>query len=178
MNEEHARLLGRVDAHFERTRARHPDALRCAPGCSACCRLHLALLPLEALAIEHAVMALPPSRRAQVARQAAALEQGTSDTLCPLVLQGRCSVYAQRPLICRTHGLPLRFGDSVEVCSLNFTEGDPPADALVDAEAVNDELVALDYLVRRERAVPMSITEVVRRAVGGSGWKEKRAGCQ
>jgi Fe-S-cluster containining protein len=52
---------------------------------------------------------------------------------------GRCGIYEVRPLVCRTHGLPLVFEEDGrmlrDVCPLNFDEGEglsglPTADFL------------------------------------------------
>jgi Fe-S-cluster containining protein len=47
---------------------------------------------------------------------------------CPFLIDGACSVYSHRPVICRTHGLPLlSMGDEeweLNHCELNFTDGE------------------------------------------------------
>jgi hypothetical protein len=70
---------------------------------------------------------------------------------------GRCAVYEQRPLVCRTQGLALRYPHGVipvsavrerlpngEVthCPLNFGERVPAASDVLDAERV-DQLLGL-----------------------------------
>jgi Fe-S-cluster containining protein len=64
---------------------------------------------------------------------------------CALLVDDRCSVYDERPLICRTHGLPTRGRDeaatsSLQGCPLNFTAGPPPASSVLELAAVNAPL--------------------------------------
>lgn len=138
-------LIERVDQAFATTRARWPSHVRCRATCSGCCHIHLKLLPLEAERVAQAIRGLAPSMQARVRQQG----QAVPIVVCPLLVDGRCAIYAQRPLVCRTQGLPLRFQSDVEVCELNFTAPVIPQDAILDADAVNDELVALNFLARR-----------------------------
>lgn len=69
----------------------------------------------------------------------ARLKRGHLDPRCPLLDEaGRCKVYAARPLICRSHGLPIQVGPSTQrdVCPLNFPDGPEPAE-LPDADVLN-----------------------------------------
>src|SRR5439155_26416995 len=49
--------------------------------------------------------------------------------LCPALDDGgRCSIYPVRPLVCRSHGLPIRLGPPgslpvIQTCFKNFTAG-------------------------------------------------------
>ena len=75
----------------------------------------------------------------------------SSDELCPLLDNDRCSIYAQRPLICRTQGLPIGYIDEdnerieVSACPLNFPEGHPfEYDDLLLLDTFNSRLAALN----------------------------------
>ena len=60
-----------------------------------------------------------------------------------------CAAYASRPLICRTHGLPLSYPDAEKVvyCEKNFISDTPHSSAVFDAESTETALFAanLDY---------------------------------
>ena len=68
---------------------------------------------------------------------------------------GRCGVYAARPIICRTHGLALRFRDDrrhlpmLDACPKNYTDVDlaslDPATVL-DQTTLSTVVAALDAL--------------------------------
>jgi Fe-S-cluster containining protein len=127
--------------------------LRCAPGCDGCCVSGLTLSPVEARVLELALRALPETTRA-----------GLRDRLrdaegCALLdAEGRCSVYAARPLVCRTQGLALAYPHGVipaesvihrdahdrdiTHCPLNFEHSAPTPGATLDADRV-DRLLAL-----------------------------------
>ena len=67
---------------------------------------------------------------------------------CALLVDNRCTVYAERPLICRSHGLPVQHRDDdgsthVEVCPLNFTGVAPPPASVLVLDALNAPLGVL-----------------------------------
>lgn len=129
-------LLAEAERWFAGAAAAYPDPLQCRRGCDACCRGLFDITPLDAIALEEAYdRADAPTQRAlrhaarrviDVVREA---EPGwgspwrlgtigperfdalcdTLDTVpCPaLAADGSCLVYADRPLVCRLHGLPM-----------------------------------------------------------------------
>lgn len=148
-------VAARADAFFQQVMASCPEQMICAPGCVDCCQQDLEVLAAEALAILGALDRLP-------AHALRALEAGTGDGgACRLLLDGRCAVYEDRPLICRTHGLPIRYGDpddpgapaDVSCCVLNFVEADPPADAVLNGTLLLAGLSVADSLVRAQLGV-------------------------
>ena len=135
-------LLGQVDALCARIVAAFPDQLACRAGCAGCCTLQ-GVLPVEAASLALAWRGLPETEAlALQARLAAATDTGR----CPLLSHERCPLYAARPVICRTHGLPLLVEDAhgrrVDRCPLNFTGLDTlPGSAIIDLERLNQGLV-------------------------------------
>ena len=114
-------LVERLDAFFSRVSRRHPDMLRCAPGCDECCHRDLSLFPFEAELLMEAVSRLaPPVRKRTLDRAACALQDPQAP--CPLLEDARCLVYPARPVICRTHGLPMLIPgeQGISLCPLNF----------------------------------------------------------
>lgn len=119
--------------------------INCTPGCSSCCR-RFSVLPLEA-----ALIAASP---------AISLRRPSSDDLCPLLENDRCSIYLQRPLICRTQGLPIGYIDEdnerieVSACPLNFPEDHPfKYDYLLLLDTFNSRLAALNRSYCREAGI-------------------------
>ena len=141
-------LIAQTDALSERLSARYAGHLACGAGCSSCCQHHLSVFPVEAARITAALNGLPQDLRRQLVQQAQAVNEREArgeDATCPLLVNDRCAIYASRPLICRTQGLPLLFeaedgAQEVDFCPLNFTAPD----------AVNEldeaHLVPLDVL--------------------------------
>jgi Fe-S-cluster containining protein len=115
-------LHDEVDRESATLAARHRARLHCARGCNACCVDGLTVFEVEAERIRRAHPEL--------------LREGTPHPpgACAFVgAAGECRVYAERPYVCRTQGLPLRWveedarGELVErrdICPLN-AEGEP-----------------------------------------------------
>lgn len=144
-------LFAKVDAFFARASARHGARMACRTGCSDCCRRRFSVTSIEADALREAVAALPEADRSALAARTQAGDPG----VCPaLDREGRCVVYAARPLICRTHGLPIRFAPPggralpvVDACPKNFVGEDLPsieASSILDQTTLSTVLAALD----------------------------------
>lgn len=145
----------RADAFFEQVAASHGEHLRCVPGCVDCCQQDLQVLLAEAVAVLLALDRLPRGTLPAVA-------PGDAGGACVMLLQdGRCAVYDHRPLICRTHGLPIQYGElggaddevNISCCALNFTSADPPARAVLNGTLLLAGLSVADSLVRRQLGV-------------------------
>jgi hypothetical protein len=152
-------LRAKVDAHFAAAARTSGGQMRCGPGCTACCRARPSVLGVEADRIAAALARLDPALRERVRAQA---DDPARAEWCALLVDGRCSVYDERPLLCRSHGLPLAAVDergaaTVDWCPLNFTEAAPPAAAVLRTDAV---LAPLGVLARmwdgRERWVDLA----------------------
>ncbi len=152
----YAQLLARLDAFWARARAQAGDQMRCAPGCAECCARCLSLFPVEAERLAEAARALPlAARRAILARSRRALEDPAA--ACPLLEDGRCLTYAARPVVCRTHGLPLLVpgaggAPELSVCPLNF--GDAArfsGEGVLDLGPVNAVLATVNHLAAAAR---------------------------
>jgi hypothetical protein len=133
-----------VDASASALAARHAGRLRCGRGCSACCVDALTVFEVEAERIRRAHPDLLESGAPHPPGACAFLDG-----------DGACRVYADRPYVCRTQGLPLRWlaedeaGEVVEqrdICPLN-EPGSPierlPDDACWTLGPVEQRLAAL-----------------------------------
>lgn len=135
-------LLAQVDQLCARIGAAFPEQIECQAGCAACCILQ-GVLPVEAATLALAFRRLPATDAA--ALQARLQTAGNGDR-CPLLSDERCPLYAARPIICRTHGLPLlvedEHGRRVDRCPRNFTGLDTlPGAAIIALETLNQALV-------------------------------------
>jgi Fe-S-cluster containining protein len=140
-------LVDRVDDLCLRIGQDYPDQIVCRKGCDSCCR-HLTLFWVEGVALALALEVLP-AETAESIRQGARL--ATPDGPCPLLENGRCLLYAARPIICRTHGLPLlgnREGERfVDTCPENFKGiKNLPATAVIDLDCLNITLATINGL--------------------------------
>lgn len=136
-------LVEQVDQLCARIAETFADRIVCRTGCSACCTLQ-GVLPVEAAGLALALARLPATEAESLrARLGAAAD---SDR-CPLLTDDCCPLYAARPIICRTHGLPLliedEHGTRVDRCPLNFTGlATLPGTAVIRLETLNLALVA------------------------------------
>jgi len=123
------RLHRLVDARAAALEARHAARLKCERGCHRCCVDDLTVFPVEALVIQ--------------THHSGLLEDGTPSPTggCAFLDEtGACRIYQQRPYVCRTQGLPLRWLESDEdgnfeyrdICPLNETE--TPLETLAEDE--------------------------------------------
>jgi hypothetical protein len=139
-------LLGQVDQLCARIGESFPDQLACRAGCAACCTLQ-GVLPVEAASLASAWHRLPEVAAAALR---ARLGTATGEAFCPLLTDDRCPLYAVRPIICRTHGLPLLIEDEhgrrVDRCPLNFTGMDTlPGTAVITLDRLNQALVIANH---------------------------------
>lgn len=121
-----------VDAQTTVLAQIHDSRLVCRRGCSMCCVDDLTVFEVEAQNIR--------SRHADLLQSAQPHDAGACAFLDA---EGACRIYPDRPYVCRTQGLPLRWldeddqGDFIElrdICPLN-DEGDvEPIEDLPESE--------------------------------------------
>lgn len=143
------RFHSAVDEVAKPVAARHGERLRCRAGCHACCTDGITVFEVEADRI--------------VARHQELLEHGEphAEGACAFLDgEGRCRIYEERPYVCRTQGLPLRWieedddGGAYEardICPLN-DEGGPPLEEL-ESESLWSIGPFEARLAERQRAV-------------------------
>ncbi len=142
-------LVAKVDAKSAAVVAAHADQFACRRGCHSCCQPGLTVNAVEAAHVRAYVEATPGLAATLAALVAAAPHGGTR---CALLTEaGACSIYAARPLVCRSHGLPLTVteagGTRRDVCPLNFTGrdlADIPASDVVNLDTLNTLLTLID----------------------------------
>ena len=129
-------VLGEVDAWFQRCLERHPEAITCRNGCSACCRGLFDITLLDGCYLRRGFDRLPESLQPRLTVAASqrleVLSQQYSDFSAPWLLNGipeddwdllmpeedetpclllsetgGCLLYDYRPMTCRLNGIPL-----------------------------------------------------------------------
>lgn len=140
-------FLAKVDHLCRRIEREFGAHLACRAGCDGCCR-HLSLFRVEGVALAAALHELPAGEAARIRGRA----RGASpDGPCPLLEDGLCLLYRARPIICRTHGLPLltvaNGQQAVDFCPLNFQGlGSLPGSAVIGLDRLNTTLAAINAL--------------------------------
>ncbi len=166
-------LVSRIDELTAGITNRFAAQIACRAGCSDCCR-HITVFPVEAAALASALALLSGESRRH-------LEEGGDMPLegpCPLLYDDRCRAYADRPIICRTHGLPLLTAidgeQRVDYCPDNFRGmSSLPGDGVMNLDTINRTLVAINARFVQETGDPrfrgkerFSIADIVRMALG------------
>ena len=141
-------LAAKVDAFFARVQARHGSEIKCNTGCHHCCHVRLSVTRVEADAIRAEVAGWTAERKAALASAAMTAPAGH----CAALANGRCLIYAARPIVCRSHGAPIRMRDArslpvVQACPDNFTSHGPSAadpDCILDQTTLSTMVLAID----------------------------------
>ncbi|MCP4601006.1 MAG: YkgJ family cysteine cluster protein [Proteobacteria bacterium] len=135
-------LRTRIDRFAASVRARYSDQMVCRVGCAECCKAGLTMVMIEAVALGKAY-GIEEERIHLQAGQPALSEEGRCALLGPDDL---CTVYATRPLICLTHGLPLKYPDQEKIvyCEKNFISQIPHKSAVLDIANMETALFAVN----------------------------------
>jgi Fe-S-cluster containining protein len=110
------RLHREVDARASEFAALHAARLQCQRGCSSCCVDGVTVFAIEAERIR--------ANNKELLADGAPHPPGACAFLDA---KGACRIYADRPYVCRTQGLPLRWLDEErgaelrDICPLNET---------------------------------------------------------
>ncbi len=140
-------LRAEADSVFTRVQSSFPDCVTCTKGCSDCCYALFDLSLVEALALNRAFMkafnygeqrSKILTRASETDRKLTKLKRslfqmeknGSSPDeimkkaaeermACPLLEDGTCLLYDDRPITCRLYGIPTVIGDRGHVCGFS-----------------------------------------------------------
>lgn len=178
MFSEYERLIHWIDRFLARI-----QKPRCPSGCAVCCRPDLALFPVEAFRLRKAFLDLPAE-----ARRSVRSERGSGGPACSLLVGGGCLLYPERPVLCRTHGVPFftKTEEEAEAWEVHggceVLEGPdvllanhPAGISLLDLDRVNEALAAVNLNFLRN--LPLSGTGLpdripIERIVQPCGWEQ------
>jgi Fe-S-cluster containining protein len=155
---EYQALLRQLNLKSAQLSALHSSNMRCAKGCHSCCQPDLSVTAVEAEHIKAWIAAQPGLLEKLEALAKADPWKGSRCAL--LDAEGSCSIYDVRPVICRSHGFPIRFAaDNAEVktdvCPLNFN-GTPiedlASDAVIDIDKLNTLLAVINIRFDQEKS--------------------------
>lgn len=116
LRHSYVQLIRRLEKDMRNlTDHKFKEKLKCRPGCKECCT-KFSILPLEAAII------------LEYLEKSGITCSGNDRAKCSFLVNGLCTVYGVRPLICRTQGLPIAYIDAdigviqVSACHLNFAD--------------------------------------------------------
>lgn len=153
--DNYRQLVARVDNLCAGITRSLGERITCSEGCSGCCAA-ITIFPVEAAALKEALQALPPEEADEIRAHVA--EHAGGDR-CPLLSRDRCLLYRARPIICRTHGLPILFTEGetrrADCCPRNLTDGGPLSGSqVIDLDRLNQLLVAVNALYLKQSGAP------------------------
>lgn len=113
-------LRNNIDKLSETLYSQHKPHMQCRKGCDLCC-MDYSILPVEFHFIKEELKKegfKPDKTPSEIA-----------DKSCIFLKNHECTIYKHRPVICRTHGLPLLFTNEdyeweLSTCELNFRQFD------------------------------------------------------
>lgn len=154
-------LVSRVNDLCREIDASLTGQITCSAGCSSCCTA-ITIFPVEAAALGTALSRLPPHEAAAIRRHVTGQADGER---CPLLADHRCLLYTDRPIICRTHGLPVIVTQNdqrqVDCCPRNPIDTTTLTGShIIDLDRLNPLLVAINalFLTQSEAVTPERLT--------------------
>jgi Fe-S-cluster containining protein len=138
--DEFKEFLEKTNKKIDKIAKIHKKHLSCKKGCTHCC-MNISVLPVEFYAIGK--MLKNSKKKFKLNRH----------KRCAFLQDKLCIIYKFRPIICRTHGLPLSHKDShdpnranITICDLNFVDKMPKFTSknTLDMDEVNLELYKLN----------------------------------
>jgi uncharacterized protein len=111
-------LRNKIDSLAQKLFTRHANYIKCRMKCDLCC-MDYSILPVEFHSI------LNELKKNKDKLQLNPNEKRKDESECIFLKNNLCTIYESRPLICRTHGLPLLFTNDdyeweLSTCELNF----------------------------------------------------------
>jgi len=117
--EKYKTLVNKIDQHSESVEDIHRKHMKCKNGCDLCC-IDFSIFPVEYYYILNEI---------EKENQKPDLKEISKNDVCSFLKNHSCTIYRHRPIMCRTHGLPLIYANDdgeleLSACELNFTEFD------------------------------------------------------
>lgn len=130
-------LISQIEALCGYIKNIHRDSIVCRAGCDECC-VNFTIGAGEYIALKEKIQALPECSGNKYRGR------------CFFLKDSLCSIYEHRPVICRTHGLPVRFKDengstSYSSCSRNSKIIMNETNT-IDIDSINEKLAILNML--------------------------------
>jgi len=112
-------LVKEIDQHTASLENVHQKHMKCKNGCDLCC-IDFSIFPIE---FHYILSELNKENKKPE------LAEKSEKEICTFLKNHSCTIYKQRPVMCRTHGLPLLYANDdgdfeLSACELNFTEFD------------------------------------------------------
>jgi len=144
-------LAAKVDSFFEAAFKKHRSSMECRVTCSDCCKGGLTVTRVEAITIKDFIQDMSPLEKVGLS---ASLVAENENRCSALNAKGQCQIYPVRPIVCRSHGAPIKKREEkveadgsctecilLECCHLNFTKS-PSLEDLDDSDFIDQETLS------------------------------------
>lgn len=116
---QYVTLRNEIEKHSKKLSVAHSKHMLCKKGCDMCC-IDYSIFPIEF----HFILNDIKEKKLEFKNL-----NEVVNNVCIFLKNHVCTLYEQRPIICRTHGLPLLYMNNnseweLSACELNFTEYD------------------------------------------------------
>ena len=155
-NTEYFQLRDQIDQLTGKLSSLHQNQMQCKKGCDLCC-MNYNIFPIEFHAIKE-----------QLKKQAVVNSRVANENECVFLIDHECQIYENRPVICRTHGLPLLFMNDeqweLSACELNFTtfdDEDFDTENTYPQDKFNSKLFILNKNFIKENNLPYSEFDLI-----------------
>lgn len=160
---QYNKFIDSITESTENLESIHKANITCHKGCDSCC-INLTVFPVEFFAIKER-MSQDNFKSSQI--------HFDNKASCGFLKNSICQIYEYRPLICRTHGLPIVFLNenddgseewNVTFCDKNFTDKKSKETTFDDTntlnlEDINSKLFSLNQHFLQETKSNYQITE-------------------
>ncbi len=142
--EKYIILRSEIESHSEKLASEHSNHMQCKKGCDMCC-IDYSIFPIEF----HFILNDFKEKKLEFENL-----RELEENICVFLKNHACTMYEQRPIICRTHGLPLLYMNNnseweLSACELNFTEFDF-ADFTLDNTLPQDKYNSKLFMLNKE----------------------------
>jgi Fe-S-cluster containining protein len=112
-------LVEEIEQHTDILETMHSKFMKCKNGCDLCC-IDFSIFPIEYHFILNEIEKTDTKLES---------EGKSKGNVCSFLKNHSCTIYKHRPIMCRTHGLPLIYANDegefeLSACELNFTKFD------------------------------------------------------
>jgi len=145
-------LQENASGFFDKIQSKYPQQMECKSGCAKCCYTDISVFDVEADLVREWFKLLDDSQRNDLINL---WKTKNNEGACSFLYDEKCSIYAVRPIICRTQGAPLFLSNenALDFCPLNFKDGDPPKEDWLNLERLNTLLSFAASTAKRDTRI-------------------------
>lgn len=115
-------LRENVSQFFDHYEKKFEKSMKCKKGCSACCYTDLSIFTVEADRIKEWFNDLASEEKSRLRNL---WQSPVQSGACAFLYNDECTIYDSRPIICRSHGVLVKYSlsgvDQFDICPLNET---------------------------------------------------------